>query len=108
MSKQSSFLIYAASCIAALWTLLSCMDTDGAKAEHYLRTNTEIQRSVGSVRSLSRTKTTIVKKGDHTNAYRAYQFIVRGSRGNALVDVQVDNIEHPSKVAYSIRSIDEL
>lgn len=108
MKSRSSFLASTAVFVFAACALLACTDTDDVKVEHYVRTNTAIQSAVGDVQTLSRTRTTMVRKGDRTNAHNEYQFIVRGSRGKALVDIRVSNIEHPSKRSYSVKSIDAL
>jgi hypothetical protein len=108
MKNRSSFLSSTAAFGFAACALFACTDTDGMKAEHYVRTDTAIQSAVGDVLTLSRTRTTMVRKGDRTNAYNEYQFIVRGSRGKALVNIRVTNIEHPSKRSYSVKSIDAI
>jgi hypothetical protein len=108
MPKLLRFIFMATTAISSILLILSCSDKNLTNVEKYLRSDSKIQSRLGEIKSLSRTNTIVVRAGDKTKAYREYQFIVRGSRGKALVNIKVENMENSPNQNYLIRSIDDL
>jgi hypothetical protein len=84
------------------------IDSYADEAASFIKADSQVQARVGHVDSLSGSNTIIVRAGDKTKAYREYQFIVRGSRGKALISVQMRDEDSPAKRYFSIKSIESL
>lgn len=76
-------------------------------ADSFVRNSPQVTAKIGQINSLSLRRYVSVAASDNAGAYRLYDYMVRGDKGNANVVVRATQQGNPPAYSYTVESLDQ-